>query len=450
MKNVLLAYLFISLFVVVLCSPRFESVSDQEVIDKLKQNIFFAADGIVNPSSYYQRFRQSEYPSDQPFFQWYYYFIKDLSTNNFWAISYIYDLFPSNATSSGAYPMFLMINSTGQTHFIRIQRYNPSEYVVSGDFNVNIANNQYSINVEDDDTYVLQGAMSGSDFFECSGCEWNFGLNGIKWDLTLNRIYGWYGQSDLETYMRDVGGGEISWNTYAHNCIVSGTITIGENVFTLTNDINFRAYGDMNWGSKFPTSDGKVSSIYYPWTWYNVVIPSNNPYDDISIVSGSGLTYNGFPLYNVFGGFSDIRITNSTHIGVRWLQALVGTDLQFNVIANSNDVKVLAFNVTTSNWQNFTNSENITIWHVPLNQNVTMTTENYNIVLQFTSIENEYNRLPFMDSDYIFSDFEGLGVQVHVSIEYTPTNTLLVDQIVNNAGIEYGYRTFPWLINKRK
>jgi len=63
-------------------------------------------DGIPNPPSYYQRFRRSEYPASHPFYQWWYFTIKDLEHGEHFAFTYAYSE-SKNTTTSGAYLMVI-------------------------------------------------------------------------------------------------------------------------------------------------------------------------------------------------------------------------------------------------------------------------------------------------------------------------------------------------------
>ena len=44
--------------------------------------------GTINPPSYYQRYRRSEYPADGPYFQWWYYWIHNARTHEHFYFRY--------------------------------------------------------------------------------------------------------------------------------------------------------------------------------------------------------------------------------------------------------------------------------------------------------------------------------------------------------------------------
>jgi hypothetical protein len=72
--------------------------------------------------------------------------------------------------------------------------------------------------------------------------------------------------------------------------------------------------------------------------------------------------------------------------------------------------------------------------------------------MDFQSNADNYNRLLFPHEDYIFSDFEALGVTCDVSIydisyfwwdrlKVFPQYSLEYDFVTDDAGLEYGYDT---------
>eukprot|EP00163_Fabomonas_tropica_P011181 TRINITY_DN2174_c0_g1_i3.p2 TRINITY_DN2174_c0_g1~~TRINITY_DN2174_c0_g1_i3.p2 ORF type:complete len:166 (+),score=22.95 TRINITY_DN2174_c0_g1_i3:122-619(+) len=144
----------------------------------------------------------------------------------------------------------------------------------------------------------------------------------MSWNLTSKRIFGWYGQSELE--LPDRIWGDIQWNTYNHDAQVSGQITIADQVYSI-GDSNgsepqrWRLYGDMNWGSQFPSqpkSDKAPVDKSYHWGWYYAGQPSADPQQDISFIGGTGRTAVAFPFYTMDADFGDLRVGNTTQIGL--------------------------------------------------------------------------------------------------------------------------------------
>ena len=116
-------------------------------------------------------------------------------------------------------------------------------------------------------------------------------------------------------------------------------------------------------------------------------------------------------------------------------------------------VKLHKFDVLRSDWAYFNDQFGSTL--IPLRQKVIILTSTYNITLDFHSELNNYNRLLFPHENYVFSDFEALGVDVHVTIVkhqvgFNWWDILRVNPIFNNqeiveefwsndGGLEYGY-----------
>lgn len=57
-------------------------------LDCVASTFPFRADGIINPPSLYERFRRDEY--SDPYFQWWYYWVKDMKTDTHFAFLYMY------------------------------------------------------------------------------------------------------------------------------------------------------------------------------------------------------------------------------------------------------------------------------------------------------------------------------------------------------------------------
>jgi hypothetical protein len=123
------------------------------------------------------------------------------------------------------------------------------------------------------------------------------------------------------------------------------------------------------------------------------------------------------------------------------------------VLASSSaDGELVRFEVNRSQW--ITYSDKMGKARIPLRQLVTIETATKRVVLDFVSNEACYNRLLFFHQDYIFSDFEGLGVKCHVLVQHRRVNYLKQDVArehpfisyqlqyeftTDDAGIEYGY-----------
>jgi len=253
----------------------------------------------------------------------------------------------------------------------------------------------------------------------------------------VNRVYGYYAQDMFEQVDEDIAG-IIMWNTYMHDATVEGTITIGNRTFVFENSPRFRAYGDMNWGCQFPhPPPTRPTDNQFAWGWYYASVPNpQSTKNDISIIAGTGVTYAGFPLYTMDGRFADIRFNSTFHIEAREIVMWEESILK-QVFRSTNDGTVMRFQVQRSNWTTYKDKFGEAL--IPMRQVLTIETTNYLIVMDFTSVQSNYNRLLFPFNNNIFSDFEGLGVPATVQVKHKPTGDMLLNSKVNDGGLEYGF-----------
>ena len=125
-------------------------------------------------------------------------------------------------------------------------------------------------------------------------------------------------------------------------------------------------------------------------------------------------------------------------------------------VVTTNDGKVKKFEITQDNWVEYTDTLGSAL--IPLNQKVYIETDHYITIMDYFSEIEDYNRLLFPHEKYIFSDFEGLGVDVHVTItkkrnilhymwwdifnifpKKTESREVLHDFWSDDGGLEYGY-----------
>lgn len=403
---------------------------------------FYDNDGVVNPDSNYQRYRGNEYSTDSPFFQWWYFCIKDLANNTYWAFDYSLSRTVTNKTNEGSYMMFCSVDKQTDTNFQKYEKFPISSLTVNNDFDVKITNTNYAIHVINNDTYHVTGTMNNTgNVWYANGCPDNLY---VKWDLTIYRIFGWYGQQDAESTIKSYG--LISWDTYAHDAEVEGYITVGNTTYTISRNSNFRAYCDENWGENFPSGS---PSIDYPWGWYYASLPNTDPTQDVSIIAGSGRCDTGSILGTCLGKYADVELTDSTHIGFRqneiWSEA-------YSLMDTCNDGDLQSFDITRDNWTTYT--DDLGSAQIPLYQKVYMQSDHYMITMEFFSKLSDYNRLLFPTENYVFSDFEGLGVSCHIQVTYYWATYAWYDIIhcdptwhyqslynfwSDDGGLEYGY-----------
>jgi len=105
---------------------------------------------------------------------------------------------------------------------------------------------------------------------------------------------------------------------------------------------------------------------------------------------------------------------------------------------NDGDRKVRKFDVARSNWISF--KDKFGVAEVPLRQIVTVETQNYHLVMDYQSEVKHYNRLLFPYEDFIFSDFEALGVRVNVTIRDKSRGIILKQFETDTGGLEFGFK----------
>jgi hypothetical protein len=439
-----------------------------------------ASDGLVNPEMYYMRYRLDEYDPSDPFFQWWYYTIKDLGDDVYFAfdLSQSICLNPAgNKTdNTGTYIMFSMIDRAKGTQFHQYDRYSLDDMEVDnvtepGRDGLKIRapreEVKYSIDFIDHDTYRVVGEMAATEKWCALGTLDNVPIDPnrgvmVRWDLTIHRLYGWYGQHDIEEVAKQLK--VISWNTYAHTCEVGGWIEVNGERYDFDPEATYydeltgaerpkyRAYCDMNWGANPPRGE---PAIKYPWGWYYVGLPGIDSNQEIGIIAGIGRADTNSPAGISEGQFADICLPHGERLGVRRFIALKlgpeGTGTVMADTASDSDGSrrdVLAFEVEHLEWGAYTDA--LGTAQIPYRQIVRIETKYKRVTLDFHSRPENYNRLLFPHQDYIFSDFEGLGATCQVRIEEKhyplrrssgifPRYSIQYEFTSNDAGIQYGY-----------
>jgi hypothetical protein len=396
--------------------------------------------GILQPPLHYQRYRQGEYKTNVPYYQWWYYWIRDTINDRHFAIAYGVTLCKHTDIKSceydGAFVGFALVDNKQNRRMQKNEFYNRNAFSVNDEFNFKIHSNTNETIDEilplANDKFRIRGNMTKENINNVwiyDGCPKDLE---IQWDLTLNRIYGYYAQDVFEIPDRWLEG-VIMWNTYSHTAEIEGKVTVGGDEFIVEKRNSTRAYGDSNWGEIMPSSPpGQQPNATYAWGWYYVNIPSDDKSQELSIIAGTGLSYTDELLRTMDGRFCDIRLDGKTHVELRMMKVW---DFTFD---SCNDGKLHRFDVERSNWANITDSfGNATI---PLRQLVTLESDSYLITMDFNSVVTNYNRLLFAFTSYVFSDFEGLGVSTNLLIIEKKTGKTLRNETVKSGGLEYGYR----------
>ncbi|MHA1679568.1 MAG: hypothetical protein ACTSUE_01080 [Promethearchaeota archaeon] len=219
--------------------------------------------GVWNPPPLYQRYRLSEYSPRKPFFQWWYFSLKDYENNTAFAFCYSMTHTVKDEKNGGAYMLFAAFSKKLRCHIY--YKFPMDQFTRENDFDIEIGDT-FSLKVMKDGDTGLRLRLKGK--MDNSNNVWvNEGLGKeatISWDLDVSRIIGWYGQDDIEPGANRLG--LISWNTYAYDSEVNGSVEVNGEVHEFTKSPRFRMYCDMNWGERFPgqLTAGK-DSLEYSW-----------------------------------------------------------------------------------------------------------------------------------------------------------------------------------------
>ena len=230
------------IFVIILIFPVFLLLGGLD--------LFFNKDGIVNPSDNYQMNYRNSYSSEKPYFQWWYFTIKDLEDDRYYTFHYQIVDSVTNFDNNGTYVCASMVEPSSKIQWHKYEKYGYETFTSSDLFNYSIKtelNNDFKFGSLGENTYFILGNLSSkSNTWFSINCSED---TTIWWNLTLYRIYGWYGQQNSR-WIYDTFG-IINWNTYAHDCEVEGKIILNSTTYSIERNSRYRAYCDMNWGKTF-------------------------------------------------------------------------------------------------------------------------------------------------------------------------------------------------------
>ncbi|MBN2153423.1 MAG: hypothetical protein JW839_18355 [Candidatus Lokiarchaeota archaeon] len=410
--------------------------------------VFTGTDGVWNPAWHHQRYRISEYSARKPFFQWWYFSLKDYETGTTFAFCYSMSKTVNDPRNTGAYILFAAVGPGRRCHVyykFPLERFEVAAgpvIKVGDDFSVSVmegGNQGLKLKVagrmaNPRDAWVAEGIGRDAE---------------VSWNLEVNRIAGWYGQQDIEPMTRALG--MISWNTYAYDSEVLGSVTVDGARHEIARSPRFRMYCDMNWGERFPgaLSEGK-RHIDYPWGWYYMGIPDRDPARDLSIIAGVGRSQSSSKLLGVMNAkFASVYLRGARFSARSGRIADARPDKGAQWFSTAKDGRCKVFSVDRSSWATF--HDTFGTAEIPLVQVVTIETTTLKVVLRFESKEENYNRLLFPTDGYVFSDFEALGVRCMAEIfrksyrgrdifKWRPAYKLMEKTVDNNAGLEYGYK----------
>jgi hypothetical protein len=263
--------------------------------------------GVVDPPAHFQRFRRELYPSSRPFFQWWYFWVRDENSGVHHAFyvhaSFCQESLPCN--QSGVFVMAAQVDARQGTTWSRYERYNLSSLVAATKGQHVMVGETFHLDASDDgNTIRLIGHLSNdAAIYRNVGIDRN---TPISWNITLHRQFGWYAQPYEE--LPDRVTGVIQWNTYAHSSLVEGRVSVGGQDYNFSKDsAAHRAYADMNWGWDFPEAPGSSQNaastnlqplahhshldFNYSWGWFYAGRPASLSEPEISVIAGCGFSY---------------------------------------------------------------------------------------------------------------------------------------------------------------
>lgn len=247
-------------------------------------DIIASKDGTWNPSLYDNRYRKSEYPSDGDFLQWWYYTCFNDQTQEAWAFCYYIIFSVTNPNvQSGLMFLFSYIGSQGNVQVS--YKLDISEFVFLGNYvNFDFGNGKFTQTGISNDIYHLTGIMNDPTKL------WSYYITNpnytenmtFSWDVTLTRLVGCFSQNDVMLQKSP------SWNSQAMNTLVSGQITMGSRIITISGN-SWRGYGDMNWGDSFiKASPNPENPAKYRWGWIHATQLNSDPTKDFSLIAAFG------------------------------------------------------------------------------------------------------------------------------------------------------------------
>lgn len=391
--------------------------------------------GIVNPVEEHQRWYGDKmlYKDVSHFFQWWYFFVRDGKGNKICIMLHVTDG-QSNSTTDGIYAVVALTTQAGGFRKSFYDRYELGQGAFDGKARASVdvsdgSGLRHAISATPSgDSVHITGTLGGRFHWRSEGPD-KTDQPSASWNVTLERVRGWYGQELLSPLARALEG--IQWNTYAHLSRATGVVIIDGARYEIDDG---RAYADMNWGMRFPGPDAHHPKppASYPWTW--MYAPSDS--DGYSVIAGTGRVSSwagdmeGLWLDAYFG-------EKHPALQVIWLKrdGLVHAAL-------SSDGLGADVQITRGGWVE--RKDEFGAARVPLQQNLTVTTSHHVLRMFCSTPESSIFRLLYPHAGATFSDFESVGASARVQLIAKAAGETLVDfEEPWNAGVEFGYYASP-------
>ena len=393
--------------------------------------------GVRDPGAGYQRWRRPRREGD-PWFMWYYFWVHDESTRTHWA-SAIVGVYCSAAepkcANGGAYLTLLEVPPPGSGAEVRTyaERF-PENWLSVSEAqqwlevrNPDVPPNEGRSSDAKAQAYIrtspegqhlrLQVFFSGEAqyFWRSTGG----GTAQMMWDLEFDRIFGWYGQSQLEWGAHLVG--VLQWDTYMHRARVTGRIRGPQGAAKPVGGDAVRGYGDSNWGVQMlHPPPGATDWSNYPWGWYVAGARLEGTGEEVSLCAGVGRTYVD-PVTGVLQAkFLDVRVGGRVALEAVFVAAeKYGFRGGLSNHGGLGRHHVDAFDVARGAWSEVAGTS------LPLQQNLTVSGGFGELRADFEAPPGCYMLLPFPSPDGSnFLDFECLGAKVRAVLRPRPGSDL--------------------------
>ena len=408
--------------------------------------------GKREPAASYQRSREAAFASTvEPFFDWYYVYVRDVQTRKAWGVTIAMTRCSAKQERSrpclydAAWGCFLEV-LPGQSAVQYVERWPRAAWNASTSVqNATITGGPWTrLSIVADGANGSTIKLTGRLGTKSAAWRAEGGLekHPLSWDLELSRRAGWFGESWIEQLGMGRQTGAIMWSPYSHQATVTGTITARGVTHSLGGDTGrFRAYADSNWGSTMPRPPPRKDPIEYPWGWYYAARPHADPEKDVSIICGAGRTWLGFLPSSLNGKLCDLQLGAALRLSL-WSWASDRLDgATFSWASDADGTRhhqVDDFTIHRSQWIDWEDVYGKA--RVPMRQELVIRTQAHQVELNYTASPNCTARLLFALQDELFSDFETLGATVSVRVSERLSGKNVVSFVDTMGGLEFGYR----------
>jgi len=417
-------------------------------------DILWTDDGEWFQDNSYSRFRGYETPMDETFYQWWYWAVKDLESDIYFAFCYYYIRAPSDPSVEGFYMLFSAVTNEGNVMIW--YKYDLNQFHYWGnDFQISAGNNNEFNQIPiTNDLYHISGLMNNpaqvwtSEITKQGLTETSV----FSWNLDISRIVGACTQNDfIDDPLMENG---IKWNTHSFDGLASGSVQMGDQIYTFDGDTSERSYFDTNFDKVFlGQAEPDEPEDKYRWSWASATkYDPTDATNDISIIAGYGVSDNMFGLtIPATGAFAAAYNVIDHNIVWKSIDTREG-DIDVNLVEKCSwgSSKDTVVEVSIDAWDYFIYTDSYGSARIPKYQRYILEGEYVSIQMTFIVEPGDINRLPSAYTEYTWSNFEALGCTAFVQIYHktykwwdvfhlNPINVLWDQFWDYSAGLEYGY-----------